>query len=642
MNAPLQPPAVRGASLAPGTGAGPAIERFLTLDAMRGMAAIAVLLVHIGVLSGNRWLAPSAFLAVDLFFMISGYVIGFAFEPRLLAGMGWRRFMSLRLARLYPALFLGLLLGLAAAWLAPGEYAVTWRSLGHFLLVPDLFGPGIFPLNGALWTLFFELAINFVHVLVIRQLTTGRLAVFVLIAGAAWAAIAMSWGDWGAGWNGGTFVGGFARVGWGYGAGLLLYRLSRAAPRRLPSVPFLLPLGLAALILMAPPTGFPLLRIAASVFMLIPVAVLLAAAAEVPPLARAPARWLGAVSYPLYAIHLPLLSIAALAIGGRFQLVQWGAAGLACLAFATALAYGYDMPARAYLRSRLATGSEPEGAGRPPASPEETVYSPASELRSPRAFLASAFRDVRRSGDIGWRLFRSELRARRRESLLGHAWLFLPAAATSLVCTYLQRKGIVTLQESQLPYPLFVLSGVLLWQSFTDSLNAPLQQLRSMRQLITRSRVPHEAVMSAGAAGALLNAAIRLAVLLLVLPFFGIPIAPSLLLLPLGFLALILLGLAVGVALAPFGLLYADIGRGLPLATLFWFFLTPVVYPLEGGESWLRLNPVTPLIETSRSWLLSPSLPASFLAVVAGAALGLAAAALLYRLSRPHLIARLG
>ena len=277
-----------------------------------------------------------------------------------------------------------------------------------------------------------------------------------------------------------------------------------------------------------------------------------------------------------------------------------------------------------------------------PTMSTETVYSAASVVRSPRAFFAAAGSDLARSGDIAWRLFRGELRARRRQSLLGHVWLILPAAATALVCTYLQRQGIVGLPETRLPYPFFVLCGVLFWQTFTDGLNAPLRQLVAMRQLITRSRVPHEAVVAAGAIGVALNAAIRLALLLVLLPIFAIAPGPSLLLLPLGFLALALLGLSLGLVLAPFGLLSDDVGRALPLATLFLFFLTPVVYPLAAGAAWLRFNPVAPLIETARSWILAPSLPPAFAAVVILAIVILAAGAVFHRVAKPHLIARLG
>jgi peptidoglycan/LPS O-acetylase OafA/YrhL len=341
----------------PVSSADEAAERLLTLDALRGVAATAVLLLHIGFLSGERWLAPLGFLAVDLFFMISGFVIGFAFEPKLLAGMKRRRFMALRIARLYPMLLMGLLLGGAAHLMLPANgYTIGWHSLGHFLLLPDLGGPSLFPLNGVLWTLFFELAINAAHAMVARWLTTARLALFVLASGLIWYFAATTLGDWGAGWNSGTFfTGGFARVAWGYGSGLLLYRLMRAAPAPLPAVSFLVPLAAAALLL-AVPRQMPL-RIAASVFLFFPFIVLLGAAARVPDAARPAVRWLSALSYPLYAIHLPCLTVALWLGGGRLDLPYWLASGAICILFATALAFGYDIPVRRRLRRMLVPGT---------------------------------------------------------------------------------------------------------------------------------------------------------------------------------------------------------------------------------------------------------------------------------------------
>ena len=617
------------------------LDRLLTVDAMRSVAALSVLLIHVGYIGGQRWLAPFSFLAVDLFYMISGFVIGYAFEARLLAGMGWRRFMAIRIVRLYPAILLGLALGLVAAALVRHVgYRVGWQFIGHLLLIPDLRGWALFPLNGAFWTLFFEVLLNGVHAAAVRQLSTRRLALFALASGLAWGALAWSIGDWGTGWSGGMpFVGGLARVSWGYSVGLLLYRLSSSGRLTVPRTPALLPAGLAALLLIAPPLGPFWLRVVPSVFLVLPLLILLAASAEMPRRARALSEWFAALSYPLYAVHLPFLLIARSLIG-PFDAAATAAVTLGCIAFAAAAAGFYDAPARKWLAAKLLRGNGSQGAGG--RQREETLYDSCSIVERPGAFFAGTWRDFRRSGPIAWRLFRSELRARRRQSLLGHAWLVMPAAATAVVCTYFQKQGIVSLGATPLPYPLFVLSGVLLWQTFVDGVNAPLQQLNAMRQLITRSRVPHEAVVAVGAASALLNGALRLAVLLLALPFFKVAPSTSLLLLPIGFAALVLLGLAAGVAIAPFGLLYGDVARALPLAILFWFFLTPVVYPIHAGVAWLRFNPVGLLIETSRSWLLGPSQTSWLIAVVLASAIALAAAMLLYRAAQPHLVARLG
>ncbi|HWT13061.1 MAG TPA: hypothetical protein VN231_09945 [Allosphingosinicella sp.] len=271
----------------------------------------------------------------------------------------------------------------------------------------------------------------------------------------------------------------------------------------------------------------------------------------------------------------------------------------------------------------------------------ETVSSARSELADPRRFLAEAARDLRRSLGVGWHLFRANLRARHRRSLLRYLWLVLPAAAATAICVYLQSRRIFGIGGTELPYAVHVLAGMVLWQVFVDSLNAPLQQLWGARPMITRSRVPHEAILLAGAYEVALNALVRLAALAAVLAAFAIVPAPSALLLPVGMAALALLGFALGLLAAPLGLLYDDVRQGLLLIAGFWFFLTPIIYPAaESGL--LRLNPVTPLLETSRSWITAGGIGGGFMLVAGLAAIMLVAAWLFYRLARPHVVARLG
>src|SRR4051812_33009270 len=90
-------------------------DHFIALDGLRGVAALVVIVMHRG-----RWWYPQGgflghgYLAVDFFFLLSGFVIAFAYDSRLSAGMSAWRFMGLRLIRLYPLILLGMLLG--ALW----------------------------------------------------------------------------------------------------------------------------------------------------------------------------------------------------------------------------------------------------------------------------------------------------------------------------------------------------------------------------------------------------------------------------------------------------------------------------------------------------------------------------------------------
>ncbi|HYK04886.1 MAG TPA: ABC transporter permease [Thermoanaerobaculia bacterium] len=272
----------------------------------------------------------------------------------------------------------------------------------------------------------------------------------------------------------------------------------------------------------------------------------------------------------------------------------------------------------------------------------ETVYTADPALRHPRRFLASAKEDLRNTATVAWHLFRRNVQVRYRRTWLGYAWLLLPIIATTLVWVYINARRLVVIAAPEIPYPVHVLAGMALWQTFVDALNAPLQQLAAGRQLVTRSRVPLEALVLAGVLEALSNCAVRLVVLASMLITYDVPIGWSVLFAPLGIAALMLLGLAFGVFLAPVGLLYDDVGRAVVMVTGLWFFLTPVIYraPEEGI---LRLNPVTPLLETTRAWLTS-SAPAAdgFVLVTAAAAALLVVAWVLLRLARPHVVERLG
>jgi len=270
----------------------------------------------------------------------------------------------------------------------------------------------------------------------------------------------------------------------------------------------------------------------------------------------------------------------------------------------------------------------------------DIVYSPRSELARPRLFLAAALADLRRSGRIGWCLFTSNLRARYRRAWLSYLWLLLPALGTAVLCSFINSRRIVTIAPTDLPYPVFVLAGMILWQVFVEALNGPLQQLSANRQLASRSRVPHEAIILSGLIETFLNAGVRLAVLALVFAIYGRPFVPEMLLIPFGVATLALLGLSFGLLLAPVGMLYDDVARATSLGLIFLMFLTPVLYPLPPGGV-LRYIPVTPLLNTTRGWLTGRGIGDGFLMVTATAAALVLIAWLLYRLARPHVFARL-
>ncbi|HEX8273774.1 MAG TPA: hypothetical protein VF615_14145 [Longimicrobiaceae bacterium] len=273
---------------------------------------------------------------------------------------------------------------------------------------------------------------------------------------------------------------------------------------------------------------------------------------------------------------------------------------------------------------------------------QEVVYSADSQLRSPGRFAAELLADLRVAPSVARHLFLRRLQAGYRQSRLGYLWLLLPPLATSGAWVYLDAARILDVGPTGLPYPVYVLAGTLLWQVFAEALEAPLKGLSAARGILTRSRMPHEATLLAGMMEVAFNFAVRLAVLAPFLFWAGARPGGTALLAPLGVAALLLLGFALGLLLAPVGLLYQDVPRGLTLAAGIWFFLTPVIYPPPASGPG-ALNPVAPLLATARGWLTGgPAAPAPGFGAVAAASLAaLAVGWACYRLARPHLVSRL-
>ncbi|RZK63077.1 MAG: ABC transporter permease [Hymenobacter sp.] len=276
---------------------------------------------------------------------------------------------------------------------------------------------------------------------------------------------------------------------------------------------------------------------------------------------------------------------------------------------------------------------------------KETIYTPHSPLQTPRHFLREVGQDMRVVYHIGWQLFRRNLKVQIRQNMLGYFWMILPPIITGLTWTYLGKNHIIKgYNSTAAPYPAFVLTGLFLWQGFVEALNCPIQQLQGARGTLTKVKVPHEAFIVAGLGGVLFNQAIRMLILALVLAWFHIPWHASILLVPVGLAALLALGVALGWLLAPVSLLYADVSNGLSVGLGFWFLITPVVYTPPSAGSWIiALNPVTPLLATTRNWLLTGEVaPVAGFGLVAGlAGIMLVGSWVVYRLAQPHLIVRL-
>ena len=164
--------------------------------------------------------------------------------------------------------------------------------------------------------------------------------------------------------------------------------------------------------------------------------------------------------------------------------------------------------------------------------------------------------------------------------------------------------------------------------------------------MLSKLNFPREALVVSGIYQALVNAAIKVILLLGVFLALGLNPGWGLLFFPCGILSLILVGTALGLLITPVGVLYGDVGRGLPLLMQFFMYVTPVVFPMPTvgwAATLFTLNPLTSVIQTSRDWLtgVAPEYLGVFLLVNLGALILLLVVWVICRLAMPILIERM-
>jgi lipopolysaccharide transport system permease protein len=275
----------------------------------------------------------------------------------------------------------------------------------------------------------------------------------------------------------------------------------------------------------------------------------------------------------------------------------------------------------------------------------EIIYTPESSLRHPLKLFNQMWRDLLASRELAWRLMVRDINSQYRQSLLGISWAFLPSIIMAIGFTLANEANVIQVGKTDLPYPAYVMFSTVLWQTFVEALNAPLQAVILAKPLLAKVNFPREALILAKLGEVFFNFAIKVILIVAVFIWFKVPVTWNILLAPVAIVHLILLGTFIGVLLAPLGLLYQDISRGLTLITGFWLFITPIIYPVPktGIFSLLvNFNPVTPLLVTARELATTGviSHPVEFWVVSILTFIGLILTWIVFRLAMPYVIER--
>jgi len=367
------------------------------LDGLRGVAALLVIWYHVnegfgfaetvnGAGNGLVKNLNHGYLAVDFFFILSGFVIGYAYDDRWNKGFTMKEFFKRRLIRLHPMVVMGAILGVITFCL---QGSVQWNGtqiatyltmlalLCTMFFIPAV--PGLsyevrgngemFPLNGPYWSLFFEYIGNILYALCIRRLSTKALGALVVVLGIAltWFATCniSTYGSIGVGWtlDSVNFLGGSLRMLFPFTMGMFLSRIFQ--PVKIRGAFWICSAVLVAL--------FSLPFIGASepvcmngvyesfcLIIVFPILVWLGASGiTTDKISTNICKFLGDISFPLYVVHYPFMYLfyAWLIKNKLYTFSETWAMSLGVMAWNVLLAYAclklYDEPIRKYLAKRF-------------------------------------------------------------------------------------------------------------------------------------------------------------------------------------------------------------------------------------------------------------------------------------------------
>ena len=273
------------------------------------------------------------------------------------------------------------------------------------------------------------------------------------------------------------------------------------------------------------------------------------------------------------------------------------------------------------------------------------VYEPASQVRHPLQLIREMFHDSLAARGLAWQLFRRDISAQYRQSILGIVWAFVPPVVTAIGLTLAKDFKVLNLGETSIPYPAFVMVSMVLWQAFITSFNNMSQAARKAKGMLRKLKVPPEAFVLAGLGQIIFDFVIKLIPITFFFIWFKVPITWTVLLVPVAVIHLIMLGTGMGLMLTPLATLYGDVSKFMGYFTKGWLFLTPVLFPTPKGKYLsilFNLNPVTPLLVTARELATSGDIsnPAGFWVCSGLAYICFILGWLIYRLSLPFLIER--
>jgi lipopolysaccharide transport system permease protein len=231
------------------------------------------------------------------------------------------------------------------------------------------------------------------------------------------------------------------------------------------------------------------------------------------------------------------------------------------------------------------------------------TYSPDVQIGWSIRIWRKMFIELITSRELIWRLFNRDFSTRYRQSLIGFVWaLILPLIATSTF-VFLNYSGLLKISQTGIPYPVFALFGLTIWQAFSSGLTAACNSLVSGGSMVTKINFPKESLVLSGVGITFVDFLVRLLLLVVVLIVFQVIPKWTAIFFPIVMLPLIMFTIGLGFIISLANMVFRDTNNIVNVLISFLMFLTPVVYPVPKAGLMVKImavNPLTSLITAAR------------------------------------------
>jgi lipopolysaccharide transport system permease protein len=235
---------------------------------------------------------------------------------------------------------------------------------------------------------------------------------------------------------------------------------------------------------------------------------------------------------------------------------------------------------------------------------EPVIYEPNKYLKLGIRIWPQMLRELIDSRELIWRMFVRDVSVRYKQTALGYVWAVIMPLIAIGTFIFLNKAGIMNIGSTDIPYPLFALIGLSIWQLFSTGLTSGCNSIVGAGSLISKINFPREVLVFSSMAQSIFEFLIKFC--LIIIFFFVFRFKPSLAIIffPLALVPILVLTVGLSLILSLINCVLRDTANAVTLLITFLMFLVPVLYPISSERLFFKLDPLFYLINGPRDLIV--------------------------------------